>query len=78
MPEWEYRKIDLGDLPREKTDLDFLAKAGDDGWELIAITIHNMAYLNRPISKQRSKQKKSKRELYRTLVTTAPHPFFFQ
>ena len=52
MREWEYCKIDLGDLPREKTDLDFLAKAGDDGWELIAITIHNTAYLKRPISKR--------------------------
>jgi len=47
--EWEYRKIDLADLPREKTDLDLLAKAGHEGWELIAITINNMAYLKRPI-----------------------------
>jgi hypothetical protein len=57
MAAWEYRKIDLGDLPREAHDLDLLAKAGDDGWELIVITINNMAYLKRPISKQRSKQR---------------------
>ena len=57
MSDWEYRKIDLGDLPRETTDLDLLAKAGDDGWELIVIIINNMAYLKQPIGKQRSKQR---------------------
>jgi hypothetical protein len=31
MPEWEYRKIDLNDPPREKSELDLLDKAGDEG-----------------------------------------------
>jgi len=57
MSAWEYRKIDLGDLPREANDLDLLAKAGDDGWELVVITINNMAYLKREIRKPRPKQK---------------------
>jgi hypothetical protein len=30
-------------LPRETADLDLLAKAGDDGWELIVIIINNIA-----------------------------------
>ena len=57
MSAWEYRKIDLGDLPREANDLDLLAKAGDDGWELVVITVNNMAYLKREIRKPRSRQK---------------------
>jgi len=51
------QKSTLGDLPRETTDLALLAKAGDDGWEFIVIIINNMAYLKRPIGKQRSKQR---------------------
>jgi hypothetical protein len=57
MPEWEYRKIDLNDPPREATDLDLLEKAGDEGWELVVITVNNIAYMKRPITKSRSKRK---------------------
>jgi hypothetical protein len=32
MPEWEYRKFDLNDPPREATDLDLLEKAADEGY----------------------------------------------
>ena len=58
MTGWEYRKIDLNDLPRETSDLDLLDKAGDDGWELVVITVNFVAYLKRPISKPRSRQKR--------------------
>ena len=57
MPEWEYRKIDLNDPPPEQSDLDLLAKAGEEGWELVVITSNNIAYLMRPISKPRAKRK---------------------
>lgn len=57
MTEWEYRKLDLNDPPREKSDLDLLDKAGDDGWELITITTNSIAYLKRPITKPHLKRK---------------------
>jgi hypothetical protein len=57
MAEWEYRKIDLNDPPRDATDLDLLKKAGEDGWELVVITPNYIAYLRRPITKPRSKRK---------------------
>jgi hypothetical protein len=57
MLKWDYLKIDLNDLPREATDLDLLDKAGAEGWELIVITANSIAYLKRPISKPRSRQK---------------------
>lgn len=57
MSEWEYRKIDLNDPPREKSDLDLLDNAGDEGWELITITVNSIAYLKRPITKPRPNRK---------------------
>ena len=55
---WEYRKIDLNDPPRQKSDLDLLDKARKEGWELITISANNIAYLKRPIRNSRPKQKK--------------------
>jgi hypothetical protein len=57
MPEWEYRKIDLGDVPRNTSDLDLLDKAGEEGWELVVITSNNIAYFKRQIRKQSPRQK---------------------
>jgi hypothetical protein len=51
MAAWEYRKINLNDLPRRATDLDLLDKAGADDWKLVVITINNIAYLKRHIPK---------------------------
>jgi len=45
--EWEYRKIDLNQLPRKTDDIDLLCDAGDEGWELVAILANNVAYLKR-------------------------------
>jgi hypothetical protein len=56
MPQWEYRKIDLNDPPREMSDLDLLDNAGVEGWELVVITSNNIAYLMRPIT-PRAKRK---------------------
>ena len=47
MPQWEYRKIDLNNVPAKASDLDALDDAGKDGWELVGITANNVAYLKR-------------------------------
>jgi hypothetical protein len=50
MTEWQYRKIDLNDLPRKADDIDVLNEAGGDRWELAGITANNFAYLKRQIA----------------------------
>ena len=47
--EWEYRKIDLNQLPRKKDEIDVLCGAGGEGWELVAILANNVAYLKREL-----------------------------
>ena len=47
--EWEYRKIDLNQLPRKKDEIDLLCDAGEEGWELVAILANNVAYLKREL-----------------------------
>ena len=54
MPEWEYTKIDLNDLPSKASVIDVLNDAGKDGWELVLITSNNIAFLKRQIRKQTS------------------------
>ena len=49
MPQWEYSKIDLNNVPTKSSDLDTLDDAGKDGWELVSITANNFAYLKRPV-----------------------------
>jgi hypothetical protein len=49
MPQWEYRKIDLSDVPPKVADIDLLDDAGREGWELVGITANNFAYLKRPL-----------------------------
>jgi hypothetical protein len=50
MPEWEYRKLDLNNLPRKVEDIDLLCDAGKEGWELVQISPNNIAYLKRALS----------------------------
>jgi hypothetical protein len=40
-------QIDLNNVPRKSDDIDLLMDAGNDGWELIAITPNNIAYMKR-------------------------------
>jgi hypothetical protein len=47
--QWEYEKIDLNSAPRKSDDLAVLNDAGRDGWELVAVTPSNIAYLKRPL-----------------------------
>ncbi len=48
MPQWEYSKIDLNNVPVKMSELDALDDAGKDGWELVGITENNCAYLQAP------------------------------
>ena len=55
MPEWEYSLISLNDLPFKPGVIHVLNDAGKDGWELVAITSNNIAYLKREITTPASK-----------------------
>jgi hypothetical protein len=47
--EWQYRKIDLNQLPRKTDEIDVLCEVGEEGWELVTILPNNVAYLKRGI-----------------------------
>jgi hypothetical protein len=51
MPEWQYRKIDLSDLPPKTEAIDLLNDAGSEGWEVITITGNGVAYLKLQIER---------------------------
>jgi hypothetical protein len=61
MPQWEYSKIDLNNVPAKASDLGTLDDAGKDGWELVGITANNVAYLMRmledPVTASRPRAK---------------------
>jgi hypothetical protein len=46
---WQYRKIDLNQLPHQRDEIDVLCEAGEEGWELVAILPNNVAYLKREL-----------------------------
>ena len=46
---WQYRKIDLNDLPPTADEIDLINKVGDQGWELVAITTNHIAYFKHKI-----------------------------
>jgi len=47
---WEYKRLDLSDPPRGRTDVDVLNEAGYDGWELVALTTNHVAILKRHVA----------------------------
>jgi hypothetical protein len=47
MPQWEYRQILLSEFLSPEQELEALNVAGEEGWELVGITINNVAYLKR-------------------------------
>ncbi len=49
MPQWEYSKIDLNNVPARSSEIDLLDNAGRDGWELVRISVNNLAYLKRAV-----------------------------
>ncbi len=46
---WEYRKINLNELPRRTDEIDALCDAGVAGWELVIVLPNNVAYLKREV-----------------------------
>jgi hypothetical protein len=55
MQQWEYIRIDLSSASARRGDIDILTSAGNEGWELVAITVNNIAYLKRPVATAKSK-----------------------
>jgi hypothetical protein len=55
MPEWEYRTLDLNDLPRKTEAVDVLNDVGEEGWEFVIITPNQIAYLKRQVAKLRAR-----------------------
>ena len=55
MPEWEYVKVSLNDLPVKTRPVDVLNDAGAQGWELVTITPNDVAYLKRQLPKRRTR-----------------------
>jgi hypothetical protein len=51
MPQWQYRTINLCDLPRGADEIDLLNDAGEEGWQLVGITANNIAYLMRQVAR---------------------------
>ena len=47
--QWQYRTVDLNDLPPRACELDLLNAAGEVGWELVSITDNRIAFLKRQI-----------------------------
>jgi hypothetical protein len=48
---WEYRTIDLNDLPRKAAAVDLLNAAGAEGWEMVGIAANQIAYMKREIAR---------------------------
>ena len=61
MSEWEYLKINLNELPRGRDDVDVLNDAGKSGWELVAITGMNFAFLKREVDEPKPSSRKAPR-----------------
>jgi hypothetical protein len=50
MLEWEYITISLNDIPFKPGIIEVLNDAGKEGWELVAVTSNNIAYMKRLIA----------------------------
>jgi hypothetical protein len=47
--QWQYRTVDLNDLPPRVRELEILNATGNVGWELVVITANRIAFLKRQI-----------------------------
>jgi hypothetical protein len=60
MQQWEYMKIDLNSASARRDDIEFLTDAGNEGWELVTITVNNIAYLKRAVASTKRTTRPSK------------------
>lgn len=79
MLEWEYMKLDLGLVPNKLDDIDVLNRAGSEGWELLSLTSHNLAYLKRAVARPAAPARASRKTKERMSGTfgayrTTKHP----
>lgn len=78
MPQWEYAKRDLNNAPPRTDDIDLLNDAGKGGWELVTITVNNVAYLKREMEAAAQESPPAAQTPVRTVVrrsrTTPPRP----
>jgi hypothetical protein len=49
MTHWEYVKLDLASISIRETEVEALNRAGENGWELVAITSNGIALMKRPL-----------------------------
>jgi hypothetical protein len=59
MPEFEYEKLNLNYIPPKGDDIDLLDEMGEEGWELVVITVHNIAYLKRQVGSVKRRRTRS-------------------
>jgi hypothetical protein len=50
MSQWEYRTINIGELPRKMLVTDLLNDLGQEAWELVCIVPNGVAYLKREVA----------------------------
>jgi hypothetical protein len=55
--QWEYMTIDLTELHPRSDDAALLNEAGAIGWELVGISVKNVAYLKRQLGKPNHRTK---------------------
>jgi len=70
MPQWQYRTIYLNDAPKGSNEINVLNDAGGEGWELIAITANNIAYMKRQIGAPAPSSPRRKTATNRTSLQT--------
>jgi DNA-binding protein H-NS len=68
---WEYYELDLTNVPKRQSELDLLNRAGQQGWELIALLPPHRALMRRPLEKAGEHEETQVPAKYRDPVTGA-------
>lgn len=71
MAAWEYRKLDLNDVPHRRDQIDLMREAGEEGWQLIVLTDNLIAYFKRELDGDQAMMRRDDRQ--RTISNRARH-----
>ena len=71
MTSWEYARLDLSSIATGETDVEALNRAGESGWELVAITANNIAIFKRPLPAPAKTRAATKRPASTVTTSTA-------